>query len=210
VTRIGLVAGVIIIVIASVFFGFRKAMRAADTEAAADKPTAERPPAMSAPAARPTAKGTPLENARPLRRIDPESRKLLVEELAKARAKRTPVPVAGAPALPAQELSAEYILTQTQAILPLLKECYTEAQQDDPTLAGELSLEIVIGGEPDVGGLVESSEILEGSTIKHAAMLECVRETMYGLELVAPAEGGRYTVRTRMAFSPEPSGSSSR
>ena len=208
-TRIGLVAGVIIILIASVFFGFRKAMRAANQEAAPPR-ASERPASMSAPASSAQPKKNPLEEPRPLRRIDPESRKLLVEELARARAKRAPVPAVGGGAPAEQQLSPDYILQQTQAIVPLLRECYTRAQEDDPTLAGQLALEIEIGGEPDVGGLVESSEILETSTIKHAGMAECVRETMYGLELVAPAEGGRYKVRTTVAFSPEPSGSSSR
>ena len=208
-----MVAAVIIIVIASVFFGFRKAARDAANDEEKAKPVApSRPSSIDVPStSKPTAKGTPLENARPLRRIDPESRKLLVAEIAKARAKRAPVSIAGgAPQAEQPQLSPEYVLTQTQAIMPLLKECYTAALEDEPTLAGQLSLEIVIGGEPDVGGLVESSEILEGSTIKHAAMHECLRETMYALELVAPAEGGRYKVRTTMAFSPEPSGSSSR
>lgn len=205
-TRIGIVAGVIIIVIASVFFGFRKAMRATDDEAPAGKPVVPaQPPSMSAPASsRPTAKGTPLEEARPLRRIDRESRKLLVEELARARAKRAAVPVAGSAPAAETELSPDYILTQTLAIKPLLSECYTEAQRQDPALAGQLRIEIVIGGEPDVGGLVESSRILdEGTTIKDAALHECIRETMYGLELVAPAEGGRVTSHISLAFSPD-------
>ncbi len=209
-----MVAAVIIIVIASIFFGFRKAARDAANDEKAKPAAPARPSSMDVPSSssstKPAAKGTPLEDARPLRRIDPESRKLLVEEIAKARAKRAPTTAVGGGAPVDQQLSPEYILTQTQAIMPLLKECYTEALKDDPALAGRLSLEIVIGGEPDVGGLVESSEILEGSTIKHAAMHECLRETMYALELVAPSEGGRYTVRTTMAFTPEPSGSSSR
>jgi hypothetical protein len=205
-------AAVIIIVIASIFFGFRKAAREAANEEKTKPAAPSRAPSIGVPStSKPTAKGTPLEEARPLRRIDPESRKLLVEEIAKARSKRAPVSIAGGTS-PAeqQQLSPEYVMTQTQAIMPLLKECYTSALEDEPTLAGQLSLEIVIGGEPDVGGLVESSEILEGSTIKHAAMHECLRETMYALELVAPPEGGRYKMRTTLAFSPEPSGSSSR
>jgi hypothetical protein len=112
VTRVGILAAVVIIVVASIFFGFRKAAREH-----AKKPS-------------------PLEQERPFRKIDPESRKLLVEHIAEARAKRT-----GDGALP-----AAYLVTQRAALEAALVKC------------GKLSAEITIRGEPDVGALVETTD----------------------------------------------------
>ena len=114
-------AAVIIILVASIFFGFRKVAR----DHANDKPKA-----------RTTAKGTPLEDAKPLRKIDPESRKLLVEHIAEASAKRTTD----------GQLPAAYLTTQRAALEAALKKC------------GKLVAEVTITGEPDVGALVETSD----------------------------------------------------
>ena len=100
-TRVGLVAAVIIIVAASVFFGFRKAAR-----------EHAKPP-------------SPLEQDRALRRIDPESRKLLLADIEKAAGTGT--------------LSAEYVRTSVAALRPLV-------------CNGTATLTIV--GVPDIGGLV--------------------------------------------------------
>jgi hypothetical protein len=195
VTRVGLIAAVIIIIVASVFFGFRKAARTADRdEAAAGK-------------AHPS-KGTPLEEARSLRKIDPGSRELLLAHIAEARAKRAAASNGGGgssapPTLP--ELSKDYIRTQVKAIVPLMLECYETALEGDPKLAGKLVMKFAIGGEPDVGGLVETSEVdAEASTITNSEMVECMRETMYALEFVAPSEGGRVEVTYPFEFSAAP------
>ena len=199
-------AAVLIIVVASMFFGFRKAAR----DHAKDKAAA----GSSSTTARRTAKGTPLEDARPLRKIDPESRKLLLEHIAEARAKRTSSGTTGATGTTGsgtsnrsrQELSKDYIHQQVEAIMPMLHECYMKALEQDPKLGGSLVVKFWVGGEPDVGGLIESSEVdATQSTIAHPEMIECVRETMYGLELVAPPEGGRLEVHHTFRFSSSPS-----
>ena len=207
-TRIGIVAAVIIIVVASIFFGFRKAAREhADddkTPPARASPTMSSPSSSSSPSTSKAA-GTPLEHPRSLRRIDPESRKLLLEHIAAARARRSSAPSAtpGA-APPPQELSKDYIRTQVRELVPLITECYTKALEEDPKLGGKLVVKFAIGGEPDVGGLVESSEVDPAeSTITHAGMIECVRETMYGAEFVAPQEGGRVEVHYPFEFTSE-------
>jgi hypothetical protein len=196
VTRVGLIAAVIIIIVASVFFGFRKAAK----NAAQDK--------AAAGSARHPSKGTPLEETRSFRKIDPASRKLLLAHIEEARAKRASAGGGGGggggsspvPALPA--LPADYIRTQVKAIVPLMIECYETALADDPKLAGKLVMKFSLGGEPDVGGLVETSEVdAETSTITDPGMIECMRETMYALEFAAPAEGGRVEVTYPFEFS---------
>ena len=210
-TRIGIVAAVIIIVVASVFFGFRKAAREHadddETPPASASPTMSSPSTSSSPS-KSRAAGTPLEHPRAVRRIDPESRKLLLAEIAAARARRektNTVPPGAPPAPPAtQELTKEYIGTQIRELIPLLEECYTKALEDDPKLGGRLLVKFAIGGEPDVGGLVEESEVdPAGSTIQHAGMNECVRETMFAAEFVAPPEGARVKVHYGFEFTSE-------
>jgi len=213
VARIGIVVGVIVIVGASIFFGFRKAARApAATEQAAGSSSPAASTTSASTRARPgsnVSADSPLPEARSLRRIDPEARKRLLENIARARARRTQALPPAPTSAPPQQLSKEYFDTQLREIIPLVNECYTKALEDEPQLAGKLAVKFVIGGEPDVGGLVESSEVdPTNSTIAHADMIECVRETMYGAEFLAPTEGGRigvhYTFELNSTPKPEP------
>ena len=107
-TRVGIVAAVIIIVAASIFFGFRKAAREH-----AKKPS-------------------PLEQDRPLRIVDPESRKLLLVDIEKA---------AGT-----QVLAADYVTKSIAALRPLVAKC------------GKVSVKLELVGAPDIGGLVTTCE----------------------------------------------------
>lgn len=146
----------------------------------------------------------------PTGRLDPEARARMLEQLATARARRTAAgaapAVSGTPApeLPAQgDLDKEYIRAQIRELVPMLAECYEGALDEDPQLAGTLRVEFTIGGEPEVGGLVETSEVLaDESTITHAGMVECVRETMYAAQFEAPTHGGKVTVRYPFTFRP--------
>jgi hypothetical protein len=101
-------------------------------------------------------------------------------------------------------LPADYIRAQMQAIRPLIIECYEETLRTEPGLAGRLVVEFDIAGEPDVGGIVEDSRIDESSDLaRSAALSECVRETIYSLELRAPEGGGRVQVRYPFVFRPD-------
>ena len=100
-------------------------------------------------------------------------------------------------------LDPEYIRTRVRELVPLLRECYELALDEQAGLGGRLTVEFVIAGEPDVGGVIEESRILEESTLVHPTLHECVRETLYTLELDPPENGGRVTVRYPFNFSPE-------
>jgi hypothetical protein len=117
-----------------------------------------------------------------------------------------------ADAATAPGLDAAYIRDRVQELRPLLAECYELALHEDPALAGSLIVEFVIGGEPEVGGIVEDSRIDDASTLRHPVLDECVRETMYMAEFTAPAEGGQVTVRYpfRFAQAADAGGSESR
>ena len=103
------------------------------------------------------------------------------------------------------ELSPDYIRARIGDLAPLLRECYELALHEDPALEGKLVVEFVIGGEPEVGAIVEESRILDESTLRHPTLDECVRETMYTAEFEDPPTGGRVTVRYpfRMSRTPD-------
>ena len=87
-------------------------------------------------------------------------------------------------------LTQDYIRSQMQALIPMIKDCYEEGLAVQPDLQGKVIVEFTIAGEPDVGGLVSESKIVEeGSTLKSTSVRECIREVMYSAVFPAPASG---------------------
>jgi hypothetical protein len=96
-------------------------------------------------------------------------------------------------------LDPEYIRGAIRELQPLLRECYHLAleeaeRQGQEAPQGRLVTRFVIGGEPDVGGVIEESEVMDESDVRHPLLEECFTETLYTVELPAPEEGGRVTV----------------
>lgn len=100
-------------------------------------------------------------------------------------------------------LDESYIRDAMEAMIPLLNECYELAREQAPELEGRLVLNYTIGGEPEVGGVVEEVSIHEESELRHPLLDECVQETIYTTELPAPEEGGRVEVTYPLQFAPE-------
>jgi hypothetical protein len=92
-------------------------------------------------------------------------------------------------------LDRKYIRSAITEIQPLIEQCFALAQAEDPKLrAANVLVHFSIAGDADIGGVVEDSKVDEGSSIP-ATLAQCVRETMYSLELPAPASGqGRVEV----------------
>ena len=88
-------------------------------------------------------------------------------------------------------------------IVPLIKECYQLALDQNPDIGGELVVEFSIIGDPELGGLVETSEIVAGDLVDDQTLAECMRETIYALQFKAPEDGGRLVVRYPFRFRPE-------
>lgn len=110
---------------------------------------------------------------------------------------------------PAGTMDPEYIRDAMQAIQPLLAECYDLARaaaerEGAEAPEGRLVTRFVFTGEPEVGGVVEESEVLEESSLRDPALEECFRETLYTLELPAPDEGGTITVHYPFELSSDP------
>ena len=83
-----------------------------------------------------------------------------------------------------------YIAGAVEAMRPLLIECYDQLLERTDA-SGTVVVQFTIEGDPDVGGVIGSSETMEeGTTMQDTDFLECVRETMYGIEIDPPKSGG--------------------
>ena len=129
-----------------------------------------------------------------------------IERARRSRLGQPPNTAAEAQQVPGEgvgHLEADYIRDAIGEAVPLLGECYELAREEDDTLEGRLVLQFTIGGEPDVGGVVEEVAIDEESELHHPILDECVRETIYTIELPAPEEGGRVNVTYPVNFTQE-------
>ena len=88
-------------------------------------------------------------------------------------------------------------------VMPLADECYTQALERDPSVAGGLDMQFQIIGDEDVGGLVESVELEDSSEIRDDEMIECIRETLLSTIFPAPDDSGAAGVRLTLRFSPD-------
>jgi hypothetical protein len=174
--------------------------------ASAAQEAGARPGAPGRPRAAP---GQPAGTAagQPSRALSATERAQLLQRLAQARQRRLGGGPAAAPRDPgpaSDPLEPAYIQARMRELLPLVRECYETAAERIPDLAGLVELEFVMAGEAEVGGIVESSKVLPGSTLRDPEFTECVTETMYGLQFTPPADGGRVVVRYPLQFGPEP------
>ncbi len=72
----------------------------------------------------------------------------------------------------------------------LLGECYDLARASDPSVEGKVALLFTVAGEPDIGGLVNDIRFDEaGTTIASPDLRECMRQSLYALELDPPPRG---------------------
>jgi len=155
--------------------------------------------------------GAPAEQSAGTRRVN-EARERLARDILRARERRTEreksQPAGDGSGSPGERpelkegmMEKEYIQDRVREIVPLIKECYELALDQKPSLAGKLTVRFTLAGEPEIGGIVESSEIdTESSTISDPGMSECISETMYALEFEPPANGGQVEVRYPFKF----------
>ena len=101
-------------------------------------------------------------------------------------------------------LDKEYIReVVTEDLVPIAKECYESALEDDPELGGRLVLQFSIVGDASVGGIVDEVSIdEEGSTLKHPSLGECMTESTATLLFDPPENGGRVVVNYPFIFEP--------
>ena len=90
-------------------------------------------------------------------------------------------------------LKKEYIQQAIDELKPMFKECYELSLSEDERTGGKLTVTFSIAGDSE-GGIVESAEIADGATADNDVLRECMRETIYLLELPAPEGGGVVSV----------------
>jgi RNA polymerase sigma-70 factor (ECF subfamily) len=72
----------------------------------------------------------------------------------------------------------------------LLGQCEDLGRAEDPKLAGTITVQFTLVGEPNVGGLLEQVEIVDAdTTITQQTIRDCLTQQLYALELVPPPDG---------------------
>lgn len=85
---------------------------------------------------------------------------------------------------------------------PLLAECYAAAYDHLPRAPGTLEVNLHLSGEPNLGTLVEDVELGgDAALAQDPELSECVRETLFALELPPMTEGGTWQVNYPFAVS---------
>jgi hypothetical protein len=108
------------------------------------------------------------------------------------------------PSVPLPRLSRAYIQTRIRSdFVPLAEQCYESLLASQPQARGKAVVEFAIAGDPSVGGIVESAELSEDSTLKEPEFETCLRESLLSVTFEPPAEGGRVTITYPFEFSPD-------
>jgi RNA polymerase sigma-70 factor (ECF subfamily) len=132
-------------------------------------------------------------------------RAALLEAIAKARSHRTAVPVGvphAASATTGNSTGTTLDITDNTGdtsdwekrahatLNSLLGQCYDLGRAEDPELSGTIEVQFRLVGEPGVGGLLESVEIVDKDTsIVQQTFRDCITQQLYALELDPPPEG---------------------
>ena len=86
---------------------------------------------------------------------------------------------------------------------PLFRECLDNARPAVAVERGQVLVDFEIAGDPDVGGVVVSSELVEDKSIAvDPATRECIQETIYAARFPPPEDNGDVRVQFAFAFGP--------
>ncbi|MCH9682791.1 MAG: AgmX/PglI C-terminal domain-containing protein [Deltaproteobacteria bacterium] len=151
---------------------------------------------------------TPPEAAAPAEPTTPDpraraKRDALRKRIQQAQRSRLDRPQTDPPPEPQAlgQLQAEYIQSRIREdLVPLAVECYQLALDDDDSIEGRLLMNFSIVGEPDVGGIVETTDIDPHSEIVHPELVECMQESMMSVTFDPPTDGGALSVTYPFVF----------
>ena len=152
-------------------------------------------PPSAAPAARPDAEATTFDRAKrdEIRRSIYEAFNTTLSEPADSRRSRS--------AAEARELDHEYVERHIREdFLPMGRECYRAASKKTPGLEGTLVMTLHVVGDAKVGGIVESTEIDDGGTLRDPEVLDCLQNSMASVAMPPPKAGGSLTIKVPMGF----------
>jgi len=101
------------------------------------------------------------------------------------------------------DLDKEYVKASVSELMPFLKDCYTSALDQGSSFGGSVVVDFTIEGTPETGGLVTEAAIdPERTDVDNVEFRECIRETMFSLEIDPPMDGGTVKVSYPFMFSP--------
>jgi hypothetical protein len=104
-------------------------------------------------------------------------------------------------------IEPEYVRESVrQQFFPVANKCYASALETNPKLGGQIDLWFVIAGDSKIGGIVESVDVLDKSTLRDPDVIECLRESFLGVTFPPPKGGGVVTVEYPIAFSNDEDG----
>jgi hypothetical protein len=101
-------------------------------------------------------------------------------------------------------LDRKYIQERIRSdFVPLASQCYEALLATNPTARGKAVFSFKIVGDAATGGIVESAELVEGTTLTDPEFSYCVSESLLSLSFVAPPNDGWVTVTYPLDFSPD-------
>ena len=156
----------------------------------------------AAPSAAATDAATPLQPVLEHR----AERSVMLSAIAKAREARDHHAVASASTPPIKSSSdsaattldlvdktgdtSEWAKRTLHTLNVLFGQCEDLGRAEDPKLAGTITVQFTLVGEPNFGGLLERVDIIDAdTTITQQTIRDCLTEQLYALELVPPPDG---------------------
>jgi hypothetical protein len=108
------------------------------------------------------------------------------------------------PLADAGAIDRDYVQSRVREdFMPMAAKCYEAALVKQPRLAGRLSVKFVIVGDETTGGIVDSAELDEASTLTDPKLVECMLETMKSMTFKPPRKGGWVSVTYPFLLSPD-------
>jgi hypothetical protein len=144
----------------------------------------------------------------PLARLDRAERDAIRRRIYEAFG-TTPPAASGAPRMPSpaerEELDRKFIEERIHSdFVPLARDCYRRGKEKNPALEGKLVMTLHVVGDEKVGGIVESTELDEDSTLDDPQVLDCLQNSMASIAMPPPQHGGTTTIKVPMRFAATP------
>lgn len=101
------------------------------------------------------------------------------------------------------ELAAE-VKVLNHEFIPLVDECFDQAHERNPKLGGTLALSVTIAAAEGVGGIIESVEPAPMNQLHDEELIECARQSAFGIEMPNPKGNGRKEAQLTMPYGTPP------
>ncbi len=101
-------------------------------------------------------------------------------------------------------LDPQYIQDRVRnEFFPLARKCYGDMSERIADAGGRVVLAFDIVGNKNIGGIVEQVDVLNKSTLRDPAFIDCMRQSFLSVRFPPPEGGGMVTVEYPIEFSAE-------